>query len=120
MKNILICTFVLLLVSCAEQKTQTPSETTKVVAQSFFTKDKSTLKAHTTEEGYASLVSILDMIPETNETITVDILDEKVEGEATWVKYSTSYDGKPGIFKLVQENGKWKVDYNRPRDKGPF
>ena len=86
----------------------------------FFSKDESPLKKHTTSEGYASLNTLLDMIPDTEKEIEVDILDEAVDGEATWVKYSTSYDGKPGVFKLVQEDDQWKVTHNGPREKGPF
>jgi hypothetical protein len=120
MKHIFIFTLLISFLSCSETKNLTPAETAKVVAQSFFTKDKSALKAHTTEEGYASLVAIQDMIPTPEKEVTVEILDEKKEGENTWVKYSTSYDEKSGIFKLVKENGMWKVTYNGPRDKGPF
>lgn len=120
MKHILIFTLLISILSCSETKNLTPAETAKIVAQSFFTKDKSALKAYTTEEGYASLVSIQDMIPTPEEKVTVEILDEQKDGEVTWIKYSTSYDEKPGIFKLVKQNGMWKVTYNGPRDKGPF
>jgi hypothetical protein len=60
------------------------------------------------------------MMPDSEKEIEVEILDEAVDGEATWVKYRTSYDDKPGVFKLVQEDGQWKVTHNGPRDKGPF
>ena len=48
------------------------------------------------------------------------VVDEAIDGEVAWVKYSTSYNPKPGIFKLVQEDDQWKVMYNGPREKGPF
>lgn len=43
-----------------------------------------------------------------------------MEGEVAWIKYSTVYDPKPGVFKLVKKDGQWKVTHNGPRDKGPF
>jgi len=120
MKRIVFCSLILLFISCSGNKNLSPAETATIVAESFFSKDKSTLKKHTTSEGYASLNTLLDMIPDTEKEIEVDILDEAVDGEATWVKYSTSYDGKPGVFKLVQEDDQWKVTHNGPREKGPF
>lgn len=97
-----------------------PSETTKIVAESFFSKDESALKRHTTSEGYASLTTLLNLLPDSNEKVKVEILDEAIDGDIVWVKYKTSYDEKPGVFKLVQEDGQWKVTYNGPREKGPF
>jgi hypothetical protein len=120
MKKIVICSLVLLFISCSGNKNMSPSETATIVAKSFFSKDESALKKHTTSEGYASLITLLDMIPDSEKEIEVEILDEAVDGEATWVKYRTSYDDKPGVFKLVQEDGQWKVTHNGPRDKGPF
>lgn len=120
MKNLVICSLVLLFFSCSEKKNLSPSETAKVVAESFFSKDESTLKKHTTSEGYASLITVLNMLPDSDNEIEVEILDEAVESEIAWVKYKTSYDGKSGIFKLVKENGQWKVTNKEPGDRGPF
>ena len=96
------------------------TETAKVVAKSFFSKDESTLKKHTTPEGYASLITVQNMLPKSDKKIEVEILDEAIDGEIAWVKYSTSYDGKSGVFKLVKGNGQWKVTSKGPREKGPF
>ncbi|WP_323028450.1 hypothetical protein [Gelidibacter japonicus] len=30
------------------------------------------------------------------------VIDEASHGEVAWVKYSTTYDSKPVVFKLVQ------------------
>ncbi|WP_339627967.1 hypothetical protein [uncultured Maribacter sp.] len=120
MKNFFIYSIVLLFISCSENKNMSPSETAKVVAKSFFSKDVSALKKHTTSEGYASLISVQNMIPESDKEIEVEILEEAIEGDIAWVKYSTSFDGKSGVFKLVKENGHWKVTYKGPREKGPF
>ena len=98
-----------------------PSETAKVVAESFYHGDKATLKKHTTEEGYTNLSSIQDMfVQDKNSESNFKIVDEAMEGNVAWIKYSTAYDPKPGVFKLVQKDGQWKVTHNGPRDKGPF
>ncbi len=96
------------------------TETAQIVAESFFSKNESTLKKHTTADGYASLITVQNMLPESDKEIEVEILDEAVDGELAWVKYSTTYDGKTGIFKLTKENGQWKVTSKGPREKGPF
>lgn len=120
MKNIIVCSLVLLFISCSENKNMNPSETVEIVAKSFFSKDKSALKKYTTSEGYSSLVTVQNMIPESDKEIEVEILNESIDGNTSWVKYKTNYDGKSGVFKLIKENSKWKVTNKAPREKGPF
>ena len=120
MKKLVIYSLLLLFLSCSESKTKSPSETGKAVAESFFSKDESALKKHTTAEGYASLITVQNMLPDSDKDIEVEILDEVLDGELAWIKYSTTYDGKTGIFKLTKENGQWKVTNKGPREKGPF
>lgn len=120
MKRLVICSLVLLFFSCSESTTKSPSEIAKVVASSFFSKDESALKKHTTSEGYASLITVQNMMPDSDKDIKVEILDEAIDGELAWVKYSTTFDGKTGVFKLVKENSQWKVTSKGPREKGPF
>ena len=102
MKRLVICSLVLLFLSCSQSTTKSPSEIAKVVASSFFSKDESALKKHTTSEGYASLITVQNMMPDSDKDIEVEILDEAIDGEIAWVKYSTTYDGKTGIFKLAK------------------
>lgn len=120
MKKLVICSLVLLFISCSENSRLSPSETAEIVAKSFFSKDESTLKKHTTPEGYASLITVQNMIPESDKEIQVEILDEAIDDNIAWVKYSTSFDGKSGVFKLVKENNKWKVTNKESREKEPF
>lgn len=120
MKRLLICSLVLLFISCAGNNNMSHTETAQIVAESFFSKDESALKKHTTSDGYASLITVQNMIPDSDKTIEVEILDEAIDGEIAWVKYKTSFDGKSGIFKLVKENDQWKVTNKGPREKGPF
>ena len=120
MKNSVIYLLVLMFVSCAGNNNMSHTETAKIVAESFFSKDESALKKHTTSEGYASLVTVQNMMPDSEKAIEVEILDEAIDGEIAWVKYKTSFDGKSGVFKLVKENNQWKVTNKGPREKGPF
>ena len=48
------------------------------------------------------------------------LIQETVNGDTAWVKFTTSYEDKPETFKLVQEDGKWKVTETGLREKGPF
>lgn len=121
MKKMLICSLVILFFSCAENNNLSPAETAKIVAESFYHGDEATLKKHTTEEGYANLASIQSMfIKDKKSEADFKIVDKAIEDDIAWIKYSTAYDSKPGVFKLVQENGQWKVTHNGPREKGPF
>ena len=121
MIKLVICSVVLLFFSCSEKKSLSPSEIAKVVAESFYHGDEATLKKHTTGEGYANLSSIQEMFAEDKDSEAhFKVVDEAMDGEVAWVKYSTAYDPKPGVFKLVQDDGQWKVTHNGPRDRGPF
>ena len=120
MKNLVICSLVLLFISCSENKNMSHTETAQIVAESFFSKDESTLKKHTTSAGYSSLIMGLNAMPDSDKKIEVEILEEAIDGEIGWVRYKTSFDGKSGIFKLVKENGQWKVTNKGPREKGSF
>lgn len=120
MKKLVICTLVLLFISCSGNKNMSPSETATIVVESFYAKDNSTLKKHTTSDGYDSLIMIQNLVPDSDNDATVTIADEVVENDTAWVKYSSNYDQKPGIFKLVKDNGQWKVTNKGPREKGPF
>ena len=120
MKHLVICSLVLLFISCSQTKNLSPAETATIVAKSFFTKDESALKKHTTSEGYNSLITVQNMMPDSDKEIEVEILDEAIDKEIAWVKYKTTYDGKPGVFKLVKDNGQWMVTSKGPRERGPF
>ncbi|MFC4689956.1 hypothetical protein ACFO5T_05900 [Dokdonia genika] len=121
MKTLATISIVLLLISCTETETLSPAETAKVVAESFYHGDMHTLKKYTTAEGYTNLASIQELLQEDkNSPSDFKVIDEAVVGEIVWIKYTTTYDAKPSIFKLIKENNVWKVTHNGPRDKGPF
>ncbi|QDO95273.1 hypothetical protein FNB79_15265 [Formosa sediminum] len=121
MKHLFLFTAVFFLISCSENKTYSPSETAKIVAESFYHNDTSTLKEYTTTVGYSNLKSIQDMfIVDKDSDINFKVLDEAMDGDIAWIKYTTKSDPTPGVFKLIKENGTWKVTHNGPRDRGPF
>ena len=51
MKKIAVFSLVVLVLSCAGKQDLSPSETAKIVAESFYHGDKATLKKYTTESG---------------------------------------------------------------------
>jgi len=121
MKNIVIYSLVLLLFACTEQQQLTPTEVSKVVAESFYQKDNASLKKHTTPEGYDGMIAIQNFVGDDNpENSDFKVLDETTEGDIAWVKFTTSYDAKPETFKLIKQDGQWKVTQQRVREKGPF
>ncbi|SHG48760.1 protein of unknown function [Salegentibacter echinorum] len=121
MKKFVIYSVILFFVSCAEEKNNSPSETAKIVAESFYQGDKTTLKKYTTEEGFANFSSIQHMFSQPKDSeANFRIIDQKTENDVAWIKYETSYDKKPGIFKLVKVDNQWKVTARRPREKMPF
>lgn len=121
MKKLIIYLLLPLFLSCTGTNEKSPSETAKIVAESFYQGDKVTLKKYTTKEGFANLSSIQDLFAQDKDSASeFKLIEEKTSKDIAWIKYSTSYDPKPGVFKLVQEDGQWKVTHNGPQEKIPF
>ncbi|WP_026837709.1 hypothetical protein [Gillisia sp. JM1] len=120
MRALITSVLALFIFSCAEKQNLTHTETTEIVLESFYAKDNSTLNKYTTSDGYSGLIMIQDMIPDQDKDANVKILDETIDGDLAWVKYTTAYDSKPGVFKLVKDNGQWMVTSKGPRERGPF
>ena len=107
-------------VACTQQNLS-PTETAKVVAESFYNRDNKKLKEHTTAENYEYYLVIQDMLAkEYSGESNFRVLQEKADGDIAWVKFTTSYDEKPETFKLIKENGQWKVTEQGVREKTPF
>ena len=121
MKRIAIYSLVLLFISCAGTLDSSPASVAETVAQSFYQGDEATLRKHTTTEGFATFSNLQKMFakPKGSES-NFKLIDETAEGDVAWVKYSTSYDKTPGIFKLVKQDGKWKATLRDPKEKAPF
>ena len=120
MKSLIIPFLAFLLIGCSDKQDLSHTETAKIVVESFYAKDNTTLKKHTTADGYYGLTMIQNLVPDDEGNAGVEILDEVIEDNIAWVKYNSSFDKKPGIFKLIKENGHWKVTSKGPREKGPF
>ncbi|UJH91930.1 hypothetical protein LZ575_04620 [Antarcticibacterium sp. 1MA-6-2] len=120
MKRILLYSVIIALVACNE-KQMTHTETAKIVAESFYNNDTATLEKHTTTESYAILSSLQDLFAEDkNSEINFEVIEDTIDGDVAWVRYSTSFEEKPSVFKLVKEDGQWKVTEQKPREKVAF
>jgi len=120
MKNLAIILLLLVGIACSQQDLS-PTETAKIVVESFYNKDNQKLKEYTTAESYESFLSIQNiMTANTSGKSNFKVLQEKVDGDIAWVQFTTSYEEKPETFKLVKENGQWKVAEKGLREKGPF
>jgi len=120
MKNLALILLLLIGAACSKQNLS-PTETAKIVVESFYNKDNQKLKEYTTAESYESYLFIQDMIATgTYGKSDFKVLQEKVDGDIAWVQFTTSYEEKPETFKLIKENGRWKVAEKGLREKGPF
>lgn len=97
------------------------TETAQIVVESFYQKDFPTLEKYTTKESFSSFMSINDIVPVAEKgDSNFSVLQEEQKGEIAWVKFTTSYEEKPETFKLVKEDGKWKVTETGLGERGPF
>jgi len=91
------------------------------VIENFHYGENETLRKYTTEVGYEYLAFIQAMfLVNEDSAVGFKILDQKEHEDAFWVKYTTAMDDTPGLLKLVQENGMWKVTQEGVRERGPF
>ena len=107
--------------ACSEKQDLSPGETSKLVVESFYNKDNESLKKYTTPEGYEGFKSIQDLITAGKSgDSNFKVLQETKNGDTAWVRFTTSYEENPELFKLLMENGQWKVTRQGEREKGPF
>ena len=120
MKRLLLYSFIVALIACND-KEMTHTETAKIVAESFYQNDDATLKKYTTAEYYAVLSSIQRLFAENKYSeVNFEVLNDTIDGDVAWVRYSTSFEEKQGVFKLIKEKSLWKVTERKPREKVPF
>ena len=55
-----------------------------------------------------------------NKDSNFKVIEKSIDGDIAWIKYSTSYDKTPRVFKLVNQDGQWKVTARRPGEEVPF
>lgn len=122
MKKIAFYLLTLAVLSCSQGQLS-HTDTAKVVVESFYQKDNSKLKKHTTAESYASFMSIQAVMAPDDPAVGASnfkVLQETIGGDIAWVQFSTSYEETPEIFKLVKEDGQWKVTEKGRREVSPF
>ena len=97
------------------------TETAQIVVESFYQKDLPTLEKHTTQESFESFLQILDVFPmESNKDSNFRVIQEIEDGNTAWVQFTTVYEEQPETFKLIKEDGSWKVTEIPMGEKGPF
>lgn len=121
MKNIILIALLLLYIGCNETLDNSPASIAEIVTESFYHNNDETLRKHTTPEGYVNFSNLINMFAKPkNSEMNFKVIEESIDGDMAWVKYSTSYDKNPGIFKLVKVDGVWKVTSRKPNEKLPF
>ncbi len=97
------------------------TDTVQLVVESFYQKENTKLKKHTTPESYTAFTAIQDMMT-ANETraSNFSVIKETVDGDTAWVKFTTSYEEKPETFKLVKVDGQWLITEKGMEEKAPF
>lgn len=118
MKRMLLYLIITALVGC-NKKEMSHTETAKIVAESFYHEDNATLKKYTTADIYANFMTIQGLYSG-EEDINFQIVGEKVGDQTAWVKFTTSFSDEPEIFKIIKEEGRWKVTERQPGEKDPF
>lgn len=119
MKTLITPLIALLLIACTEHQTASHTDTAKVVIESFYQGDTTTLKKHTTEETYANFMTIQDLYTEDGDS-NFSVLEETSDENTAWVKFRTSYTNEPETFKLLKQDGKWKVAEREKGERAPF
>lgn len=122
MKRFVVLSLMVLFLSCTEKnKTLSPAETSKIVIESFHYGDKENLRKYTTQSGYENLAFIQDLfLVDKDSAINFQVLDEKEVDGATWIKFKTDLEETPDAFKLVKEEGMWKVTQEGLEERDPF
>lgn len=119
MKAVITSLFALLLFACANHQKIAHTDTAKVVIESFYQGDKATLKKYTTDESYANFKTVQDLYSEDGDA-NFSVLQETSDGKTAWVKFTTSHSDEPETFKLVMQDGKWKVTERDKGERAPF
>ncbi|WP_026935011.1 DUF4878 domain-containing protein [Christiangramia echinicola] len=120
MKKLLLLFSIVFAISCGESQ-KSPEETARIVVESFYNRDNARLKEYTTPGIYQSYVSVQDQL--TNASggkSNFSVVQDTVYGDTAWVKFNSAYADRPETFKLIQQDGKWKVTETGLRERSPF
>lgn len=102
-----------LLIACKGNQELSPTATAKVVIESFYTKDNSTLKEHTTPSGYEGMIAIQNFVADGMSKSS----DFKVVNDSIIGKLPGSNSGLPMIpsLKLLNLSDKTENGWSRSR-----
>ncbi len=121
MKRAFIYPLILLFLACTESQGLSPAETSKKVIESFYNKENKTLRQYTTQEGYDGLILVQNLITRGKSgNSDFKVLQKTKNDSIAWIKFRTSYEKEPELFKLLKKEGQWKVTQQEAREKGPF
>ncbi len=121
MKKYLILLSTILFWSCNSQTASSPVDVAKIVVKSFYTQDNETLKKHTTNESYESFMTVQALLSaEEEKDLNFNVLDKKIDSDIAWIKFTSSYSDTLETFKLIDDNGQWKVAEKKEKEKAPF
>ncbi len=110
MRNSIFILILTTLISCGESQ-MSPAETAQTVVESFYQKQNSELKKYTTSESYESFLSVQELFTQENNVrkSNFNLIRDSINGNNAWVKFTTAYEEKPETFKLIKDEGTWKV-----------
>ena len=121
MKTISILFGIILFTACSNPQSKSPEEVTQLVLESFYTQDNEQLQMYTTQTGYQGLKQIQNFFIETSETeMNFKVVQQTQEGDTAWVQCTINYLDRPETFKLVKEDGQWKVTEKGVSSLSPF
>lgn len=120
MKRVIILLTLGYCIGCADTE-RSHTETAQIVVESFYQKDLPTLEKHTTKENFESFMYIQDLVSVADSMDSnFKIIQETENGNTAWVQFTTAYEEQPETFKLIKEDGNWKVTETGIRERGPF
>ena len=120
MKKMLFLSLMVIGFACTEAE-KSHTETAQIVVESFYQKNLPVLKKHTTKESFDSFMYIQQIVPEVDKRdSSFKVIQETENGKSAWVQFSTVYEAQPETFKLIREEGSWKVAEIEMGEKVPF
>jgi len=120
MKRMFLMWLMVICFACTEAE-RSHTQTAQIVVESFYQKDFPVLENHTTKESFDSFMYIQDIVPAVDkQNSSFKVIQETENGNTAWVQFSTVYEEQPETFKLIKEEGSWKVTEIEMGEKVPF
>ena len=120
MKRLLMIGILTSLFACSESP-KSPADTAQVVVESFYQRNNDQLKEYTTPGLYNSYMAVQEQMTKgKNGSSNFEVVQDTVYGDTAWVKFNSVYADRPETFKLIKQDGKWKVTETGLRERGPF